>query len=173
MLLGKERFLAARHNGPAPRRVVPDAVEETAPLDQPGQEELLQCLKALRMRLARKRDVPPYIIFSDKTLRAIARNRPTDPAALLRCPGVGDRKLEAYGGDFLTIIQEFCQTGGSAALLSTPAGEEEAPRGARRSLHRPASAEGVDRENSSQKSPREKNLRSPGCARGYFEGKSR
>ncbi len=55
--------------------------------------------------------MPPYIIFSDKTLRAVARNRPTDSAAFLRCPGVGERKLEAYGGAFLALIQEFCRTG--------------------------------------------------------------
>jgi ATP-dependent DNA helicase RecQ len=50
--------------------------------------------------------VPPYVIFGDKTLRAIARNRPTDAAGLLRCPGLGDAKLEAYGLLFLTAIRE-------------------------------------------------------------------
>ncbi|HUJ74278.1 MAG TPA: HRDC domain-containing protein, partial [bacterium] len=121
VLHGKERFLAAGRSGGAggagagQRAADTDGAaagtEEAPLLDRPGQEELFQCLKALRIRLARDRDVPPYIIFSDKTLRAIARNRPTDPAALLRCPGVGDRKLEAYGGSFLKTIQEFCRTG--------------------------------------------------------------
>jgi ATP-dependent DNA helicase RecQ len=87
------------------------ATEETIPVDRTGQEELFACLKSLRVRLARQRDVPPYIIFSDKTLRAIARSRPTDPAALLRCTGVGERKLEAYGEAFLKAIREFCRTG--------------------------------------------------------------
>ncbi len=109
VLFGKEKFLAARTKDHT-ESYRPRAVEEPAPVDRPGQEELLQRLKALRTRLARKRNVPPYVIFSDKTLRAIARYRPTDPAAFLRCPGVGDRKLEAYGGDFLATIREFCQT---------------------------------------------------------------
>ena len=121
VLHGKERFLAAGRSGgpvtPGPggsgggAGTGKAAMDETVPLDRPGQEELFQCLKGLRLRLARDRDVPPYIIFSDKTLRALARNRPTDTAALLRCPGVGDRKLEAYGGAFLKVIQEFCRTG--------------------------------------------------------------
>ena len=55
--------------------------------------------------------MPPYVVFSDKTLRAIARHRPADPAAFLRCPGVGDRKLEAYGEEFLKTIREFCPDG--------------------------------------------------------------
>ncbi len=80
-------------------------------MDAADQEELFQCLKALRLRLARQRELPPYIIFSDKTLRAIARGRPTDSAALLRCPGVGERKLEVYGGAFLAAVTEFCRTG--------------------------------------------------------------
>jgi ATP-dependent DNA helicase RecQ len=110
VLFGKERFLAARTKDHVSSRDAA-AIEEEAPVDRPGQEALLQCLKGLRTRLARKRSVPPYIIFSDKTLRAIARNRPTEPAALLRCPGVGDRKLEAYGAAFLKAIREFGETG--------------------------------------------------------------
>ena len=120
VLRGKERFLAA-HVGFHPeashhfQRKAPDRhgskSEEGVLLDSASQEELFRCLKALRMRLARERHVPPYIIFSDKTLRAFARNRPTDSVALLRCPGVGDRKLEAYGEVFLKTIREFCRKG--------------------------------------------------------------
>ncbi len=120
VLYGKERFLTARTKDHAEAFRSPAAEEATfvdelgadqPGVDRPGQEDLLRCLKALRMRLARKRNVPPYVIFSDKTLRGIARNRPADPAAFLRCPGVGDRKLEAYGGDFLKTIREFNETG--------------------------------------------------------------
>jgi hypothetical protein len=39
----------------------------------------------------------------------MARTRPTDPAGLLRCPGVGDAKLAAYGDHFLTAIREFLE----------------------------------------------------------------
>jgi ATP-dependent DNA helicase RecQ len=70
-------------------------------------EELFACLRRLRKRLARERGVPPYVIFSDKTLRSITRNRPTDEAALLRCHGVGERKLAEYGEAFLRCVREF------------------------------------------------------------------
>ena len=63
------------------------------------------------LRLAKARDVPPYVVFSDKTLRAIASSQPTTAAAFLRCPGVGERKLEAYGGEFLRAVREFVDTG--------------------------------------------------------------
>jgi len=127
VLHGKERFLAAGRGdrsgaGASDARGAGGAttagaaaelpgMDESPPMDRPGQEELFQCLKALRIRLARARDVPPYIIFSDKTLRAIARNRPTDPASFLRCPGVGERKLEAYGAAFIALVREFGETG--------------------------------------------------------------
>lgn len=75
------------------------------------QKELLRCLKGLRKTLARQRGVPPYMVFSDKTLRVMVKNRPTDPQALLRCHGVGDRKLEAYGEDFLRVIRNYLATG--------------------------------------------------------------
>ena len=74
-------------------------------------EGLFQCLKRLRMRLAKAREVPPYVVFSDKTLRAIASSQPTTPAAFLRCPGVGERKLEAYGEEFLRAVREYAASG--------------------------------------------------------------
>ena len=64
-------------------------------------------LKGVRRGIALDRNLLRYVIFSDKTLRAMAKNRPTDPAALRRCPGVGDHKLEAYGSAFLRAIREF------------------------------------------------------------------
>ena len=52
-------------------------------------EGLFQCLKRLRRRLAAARDLPPYVVFSDKTLRAIAAAQPATPAAFLRLPRRG------------------------------------------------------------------------------------
>jgi ATP-dependent DNA helicase RecQ len=77
------------------------------PGDRRTDEELLGRLKELRKRIAGGRDLPPYVIFSDKTLRAMARSRPTDPDAFLSCHGVGSRKLEEYGAAFMEAIREF------------------------------------------------------------------
>ncbi len=78
---------------------------------RPDEEELFRCLKRVRLRIARAREVPPYVVFSDKTLRVFVKNRPTDSTALLRCHGVGEYKLEEYGDAFLKAIREFCSTG--------------------------------------------------------------
>ncbi|MFP4374162.1 MAG: DNA helicase RecQ [Spirochaetaceae bacterium] len=85
------------------------AIHERRSADE---ERLFECLRSLRLRLARERGLPPYIVFSDKSLRSIARNRPTDEAGLLRCHGVGERKLEQYGGPFLSLLARYLEGGG-------------------------------------------------------------
>ena len=66
---------------------------------------------AVRRALAQKTGVPPYMVFSDRTLKTLVRNRPDTTAALLRVHGVGDRKAERYGKAFLTAIREFLSSG--------------------------------------------------------------
>lgn len=74
---------------------------------RPDQQELLRHLKAVRTRAAKERRLPPYMIFSDKTLTVMACSRPLDRKGLLRVHGVGERKAEEYGPLFLAAIQEF------------------------------------------------------------------
>ncbi|MCH4083540.1 MAG: ATP-dependent DNA helicase [Olsenella sp.] len=69
-----------------------------------GDEELFQRLRALRKRLAHQMGVPPYVVFTDATLRAMVRRRPRDEEALLQVPGVGQKRLERYGQAFLDEI---------------------------------------------------------------------
>jgi ATP-dependent DNA helicase RecQ len=68
-------------------------------------EALFEALRALRKRLADEQGVPPYIIFGDATLVEMARERPGTPTALLAISGVGQKKLERYGEDFLAAIR--------------------------------------------------------------------
>lgn len=74
-----------------------------------GDEALFQALRALRGRLAAQRGVPPYVIFSDRSLREMCRQRPDSRAALLQVPGVGDRKLEQFGEAFLEVIRKHSE----------------------------------------------------------------
>ena len=69
-------------------------------------EELLLQLKAWRLDIAKEQKVPPYIIFSDNTLIAIAEMLPDDDAALIAIPGIGARKLEQYGPDVLELVRQ-------------------------------------------------------------------
>ena len=69
-------------------------------------ETLFEALRALRKSLADAQGVPPYIIFGDATLVEMARDLPASPTALLDITGVGQKKLERYGEEFLAVIQQ-------------------------------------------------------------------
>ena len=66
---------------------------------------LFERLRAVRLEIARRRRVPPYVIFHDATLREMARIRPTTVRALLTVKGVGARKAEDLGDTFLAAIR--------------------------------------------------------------------
>jgi ATP-dependent DNA helicase RecQ len=72
--------------------------------DDPKDEALFQALRARRLALAKAQGVPPYVIFHDSTLAAMARQRPRRPDQLAGISGVGQAKLERYGEDFLAVI---------------------------------------------------------------------
>jgi ATP-dependent DNA helicase RecQ len=69
-------------------------------------DPLFEALRALRRELASEAQVPPYVIFHDATLREMAAARPSSLAELGEIPGVGARKLEAYGDAFLAMIRQ-------------------------------------------------------------------
>jgi ATP-dependent DNA helicase RecQ len=75
-------------------------------LDVPVDEGLFHKLKETRKELARKKRVPPYIIFSDKTLAEMAIIKPETGSEMLEVSGVGEKKLEAYGKFFLSVIRD-------------------------------------------------------------------
>ncbi len=70
-------------------------------------DELFEHLRQLRIDLARKKGVPPYIIFGDATLEEMAAERPATEADLSRISGVGEQKMREFGRVFLDAIQEF------------------------------------------------------------------
>jgi ATP-dependent DNA helicase RecQ len=83
--------------------------------------DLFESLRNLRRELATERGVPAYILFSDTTLRDMARSRPGSAAALLSIRGVGERKLADLGQRFLDHIAKYCRANG-LALGATTAG---------------------------------------------------
>jgi ATP-dependent DNA helicase RecQ len=66
--------------------------------------DLFERLRALRLEIARSRNVPPYVIFHDATLREMARLKPSSPEALRHVYGVGERKAAELGERFLQAI---------------------------------------------------------------------
>lgn len=78
------------------------AVELTGDADA----NLFAALKTARLQLAREQNVPPYIIFHDKTLREMAVRKPVHMNDLSGISGIGEKKAERYGVLFLDIIQQ-------------------------------------------------------------------
>ncbi|ADV67858.1 ATP-dependent DNA helicase RecQ [Deinococcus maricopensis DSM 21211] len=72
----------------------------------PEDQALFDALRTTRLDLAREGGVPPYVIFHDATLKAMAEARPQTLAALGAISGVGERKLQQYGDRFLTVLQD-------------------------------------------------------------------
>ena len=70
---------------------------------------LMKSLKQLRKQLADEQSVPPYIVFSDASLRQMAQNRPQAPESFSKISGVGNRKLAQYGKVFTQAIRDFCK----------------------------------------------------------------
>ena len=68
--------------------------------------DLFQALRQKRTEIARLQNVPPYVIFHDKTLIELAAVRPASRAEMAGVPGVGEAKLDRYGPAFLAVIAE-------------------------------------------------------------------
>ncbi|MQW85804.1 DNA helicase RecQ [Sinorhizobium saheli] len=69
--------------------------------------ELFEKLRAERFSIAKELNVPPYVVFPDTTLIALAKQRPRDFDDLLDIPGIGESKRERYGEAFLAVIDSF------------------------------------------------------------------
>ena len=71
------------------------------------ESSLFEALRTLRMSLARKQGVPPYLVFSDKTLTDMCRKLPENREEMLGVTGVGEKKFESYGERFLEEIRKY------------------------------------------------------------------
>jgi ATP-dependent DNA helicase RecQ len=76
---------------------------------EPEETGLFQHLRMLRKQLADDQGVPPYVVFADSALQAMARLRPQSEAQFANIPGVGSRKLEAYFTPFTRAIRDYCE----------------------------------------------------------------
>ena len=83
------------------------APHAAAALDAESQRELFELLRQLRKRLADEEGVPPYIVFSDATLRNMCADCPRTEEEFLAVNGVGEVKLRRYGQVFLDEIAQY------------------------------------------------------------------
>lgn len=88
---------------------------------------LFEKLRNLRKVISEREGVPPYIVFQDSTLREMSQICPLDQNSMLRIKGVGERKMEVYGAEFLKVIKEYVETSGLLSGSSANQKPEKTP----------------------------------------------
>ena len=90
-----------------------DEEEDEAPVRGGGScavdPALYSMLKDLRKKMSKKLDVPPYVIFQDPSLEAMATTYPVTLEELQNIPGVGSGKAKRYGQEFCVLIKKHCE----------------------------------------------------------------
>lgn len=72
-----------------------------------GKDSLFERLRKLRYRISLEENIPAYLIFNDAVLKEMEAERPLSEEALMRISGVGQRKLDVYGAQFINEIRDF------------------------------------------------------------------
>lgn len=86
-----------------------EEIEESAGGCAAADDVLFSILKDVRKKLSKKCDVPPFVIFQDPSLEAMATTYPITMDELLTIPGVGVSKAKRYGDEFLRVIKEYVE----------------------------------------------------------------
>jgi ATP-dependent DNA helicase RecQ len=107
LLRGRGSCVLYRGVGPVRRKRSRSALKDT--FAAAADADLFDALRDVRLRLARERGVPPYVIFHDTTLREMAVRRPTTIAGLHAVHGVGAKKAADFGEAFLEAIRTFAK----------------------------------------------------------------
>lgn len=102
----KHEAIAGAPRGKSARRPRATAAGPTAAPLSREEIALMDALRARRAELAKDEEVPAYVVFPDKTLREIARARPSTLEALGRVHGVGPTRLDRYGKALLSVVAE-------------------------------------------------------------------
>lgn len=105
-VLRGERKMVMKFSKPAEKKaVVPKKGRQMSQdLDSKGWK-LFERLRELRLKIAKEEKVPPYIVFTDKTLVDMCVKRPTNQEEMMKVSGVGDAKFEKYGDKFLACLK--------------------------------------------------------------------
>ncbi|MDO9302267.1 MAG: RecQ family ATP-dependent DNA helicase, partial [Anaerolineales bacterium] len=99
---------------------------KSASAEEPEYDKsLFALLRNKRKELADASNVPPYVIFSDKTLAQMAAYFPQSKEGLLNMSGMGKVKYERYGADFLTVIKAYCRENKIEEKFKAPMREKD------------------------------------------------
>ena len=115
----KPRPLGREYTGFTKRRTPEKSPEKS---DLPCHEDLFASLKEMRLKLARTSNLPPFVIFHDRTLRAISQQLPQTASELLGVKGCGEYKVSAYGHQTLEVVRAYLKNHPEEKPLSQPDG---------------------------------------------------
>ena len=107
VLRGEESLWLRRELKPARIKKTKTARGAASPFTTERDQTLWEALRALRRKLAEKQGVPPYVVFHDATLAEMVALRPQSLTEFANISGVGERKLAAYGEDFVGVICDY------------------------------------------------------------------
>ena len=99
----RERSVTLRKDRPKKATEVRRQLANAVQLPEPAMS-VFNALREERLRIAKQQGVPPYVIFHDATLKAMALAMPAHPHDMLNLPGVGQAKLDRYGEAFLAVL---------------------------------------------------------------------
>ncbi len=124
VLRGEERLWLRREaKKPEKAKKAKTPREARGPFSTEADQRLWEALRARRLELAKAQGVPPYVVFHDATLAEMVEHRPGTLAELAHISGVGERKLAAYGEDFLKVILAHPRDENQAAPVNDTAAE--------------------------------------------------
>ena len=120
LLRGEEKLLLREET----RRSKGERREKAKPTYSSAQGALWEALRKKRRELAEEQGVPPYVIFHDATLMAMMEYAPRNLEQMANISGVGERKLEAYGQQFLDVLLEYADQAGVPTSAESDTVEE-------------------------------------------------
>jgi len=106
VLRGEESLWLRRELKPTRSKKTKTARGAASPFTGERDQSLWEALRALRRKLAEKQGVPPYVVFHDATLAEMVALRPQSLGEFAHISGVGERKLAAYGEEFVGVIRD-------------------------------------------------------------------
>jgi RecQ family ATP-dependent DNA helicase len=105
---------------PRKERIIKEKLPEkfSEELGLPSHEDLFASLKEMRFKIAQASNLPAFVIFHDRTLRAISRRLPRTTSELLAVKGCGEYKVSAYGNQTLEVVRAYLKSHPEARPLS-------------------------------------------------------
>ncbi|MGB0993933.1 MAG: helix-turn-helix domain-containing protein [Akkermansiaceae bacterium] len=126
VLYGREKFSINEDTREEPEKARRGRKNQASEIE--CHEGLFEYLRVLRKEVADEAEVPPYVVFSDRSLRSIAATMPESDDELLQLHGIGQNKCEKYGKAFLTAVADYLVENPDAIKEKRPIPAAPAPK---------------------------------------------